>query len=122
MKQLNNKGQVLVLFIILIPTIILLLISTIEMASLYLDKVKTKNTIKNIITENLKNYDENTNTKINTLIEQNINDIEEKTIFTSEDEIRINIIQNKIFFGRNLKIRYKYTGLKQEQNIEIKEG
>ena len=122
MKQMNNKGQVLVLFAILLPILLLLLISTIEIASLYLDKTKTKNTIKNIITENLKNYNENTNIKINTLIEQNINDIEEKTIFISEDEIRINITQKKIFFGRNLKIEYKYKGYKQEQKIKIEEG
>ena len=69
---MNNKGQVLVLFVILLPIILLLLILTIEVGDIYLDKQKTKNTIKEIIRENLK---EPNSEIINTLITKNINDI-----------------------------------------------
>lgn len=122
MSKLNNKGQVLVLFIILLPILILLLLITIEIGNIYLDKTKTKNTIKEIIITGLKHYDETTNETINTLIEKNIDNIESKNIFTTEDEIRINIIQNKTLFGRKLEIKYKYIGLKQEEKIIISEG
>lgn len=116
---MNNKGQVLVLFVIMLPIILLLLVMTIEVGDIYLDKVKTKNTIKEIIKDNLT---ETNQEKINTLIIQNINDIEEKNIFISEDEIRIYIRQNKKLFGRNLKIEYKIKGIKQDEKINISEG
>lgn len=116
---MNNKGQVLVLFIILLPIILLLLILTIEVGDIYLDKQKTKNTIKEIIRENLK---EPNSEIINTLITKNINDIEEKNVFISEDEIRIYIKQNKKLFGKNIKIEYKIKGIKQNENINISEG
>ena len=116
---MNNKGQVLVLFVILLPIILLLLILTIEAGDIYLDKQKTKNTIREIIKDNIK---EPNSERINTLIIQNINDIEEKNVFISEDEIRIYIKQNKKVFGRKLKIEYKIKGIKQDEKIIISEG
>ncbi len=122
MKKMNNKGQVLVLFVILLPIFLLLLIIGIEVGNTYLDKTKTKNTIKEIITNNLNEYDENTNERINNLIIKNIKDIEKKEIFTSEDEIRINITQDKTLFGKKIKIEYKYIGKKEQDKITISEG
>jgi len=118
----NNKGQVLVLFVILIPIIILLLLITIEIGNIYLEKIKTKNIIKEIITDNLNNYDEKSNERINILIEKNIDNIKTKEIFTSEDEIRIILKQNETLFGRNIEIEYKTIGTKKENIVEIKEG
>ena len=114
---MNNKGQVLVLFVILIPVILLLLMMVIEVGDIYLDKQKTKDTIKDIIRENF--TEEQNSERINTLIDINIKDIEEKTIFTSTDEIRIYIRQNKKLFGRDLKIEYKIRGIKENENIRI---
>ena len=37
---MNNKGQVLVLFVIMLPIILLLLVMTIEVGDIYLDKQK----------------------------------------------------------------------------------
>lgn len=122
MKKLNNNGQVLVLFVILLPILLLLLLIIIDVGNINLEKTKTKNTIKEIIELNLKNNDENKNEIINQLIEKNINDIENKTIFTSDDEIRITLKQRKTLFGRNIEIEYKYKGKKQEEKITISEG
>ena len=118
----NNSGQVLVLFVILLPILLLLLIIGIEVGNIYLDKTKTKNSIKEIITNNLNNYDEKTNERVNTLIQNNIKDIEKKEIFTSEDEIRITLTQQKTLFGRNIKINYKYIGKKELEKIILSEG
>ena len=114
---MNNKGQVLVLFVILIPVILLLLMMVIEVGDIYLDKQKTKDTIKDIIIENFN--EEPNSERINTLIDVNIKDIEEKTIFTSTDEIRIYIRQNQKLFRRNLKIEYKIKGIKENEEIRI---
>ena len=122
MKKLNNKGQVLVLFVILIPIFLLLLMAVIEIGNINIEKTNTKNTIKETIETNLKNYDENTNTIVNNLIEKNIKDIKSKSIFTSEDEIRITLIQTKTIFGRKIEIEYKYKGIKENEIITISEG
>ena len=116
---MKNNGQVLVLFVILLPVILLTLIITIEIGNLYLEKQKNQNTIKNIIRENLK---EPNSEKINTLIEKNIKNIDQKNIFVSDDEIRIYIKQNKKIFGKEITIEYKYKGIKQDENINISEG
>lgn len=122
MKNLNNKGQVLVLFAILIPIILLLLLAVIEIGNINLEKAKTKNTIKEIIETNLQNYNENTNTIINELIETNIKNLKTKTVFTSEDEIRITIIQTTTILGRKLEMKYKYKGILENEKIIISEG
>lgn len=122
MTQLNNKGQVLVFFVIILPIILLLLIAIIEISNIYLEKNKTKNTIYEIIETNLKNNNENTKETINKLIEQNIKNIQDKTIFISEDEIRINITQETKIIGRKINIKYKYKGIKENEKITISEG
>lgn len=115
----KNSGQVLVIFVILLPVILLLLLTTIEVSSLYIEKTKTKNTIKEIITNGLNNN--LPNDTINTLVDMNIKNIKEKSIYTSETEIEINIKQDKKIFGRNIEIKYKYKGIKEDK-ITISEG
>lgn len=115
---MNNKGQVLVLFVILIPVILLFSIVSIQIGNLYLEKNKNTNIIKDTIRETLNNP----STEINLIIEKNIKDIKEKTIFISEDEIHLKITQEKKVFGRNFNIKYNYKGIKQEDKIIISEG
>lgn len=122
MKKLNNKGQVLVLFVILLPILLLILLITIEVGSAYLEKTKTQNTIKETLETNLKNYDENTNSRINQIIDTNIKNTKTKTIFTSEDEIRIDLIQTKTIFGRQIEIEYKYKAKLENGKITVSEG
>ena len=116
----KNNGQVLVLFVILLPVILLLLLITIEVSNIYIEKTKTKNTIKETITNSLNNN--LSNDAVNSLIELNIKNIKEKAIYTSEEEIEIKIKQEKNLFGRKLEIKYNYKGIKQENKITISEG
>lgn len=118
----QNKGQILVLFVILLPVLLIALLVGIELANLSITKIKTKNIIEEIITDNLKNYNETTNQTLNLLIEKNISDIEKKSIFTSEDEIRINITQKKSLFGKKIELKYNYKGIKKEDKIIVSEG
>lgn len=116
----KNNGQVLVLFVILLPVILLLLLITIEVGNIYIEKSKTKSVIKETITNCLKNN--LSNDAINSLIDLNIKDIKEKTIYTSETEIDLKLKQKKKIFGRNLEINYNYKGIKQDEKITISEG
>lgn len=116
----KNNGQVLVLFVILLPVILLLLLITIEVGNIYIEKSKTKSVIKETITNGLKNN--LSNDAINSLIDLNIKDIKGKTIYTSETEIDLKLKQEKEIFGRNLEINYNYKGIKQDEKITISEG
>lgn len=121
--KMNEKGQVLVLFVIIMPIIILTLIVMIDLGKIYIEKSKTKEIIKDTIEYGLKNYDETINEKINNLIDININKISDKTIFVTEDEIRINITQEGYkIFGKKIKLEYKYIGKKEQEKITIEEG
>ena len=121
---MKNNGQVLALFVIILPIILLIVLITIEFGKLYVEKIKTTNVIKETITYGLKNIeDTNIKEKINNLIDINIKNINNKTVFISEDEIRIKLNQNKIkVFGKDIVLEYNYKGIKKEQKIIIEEG
>lgn len=105
---MKNKGQVLVLFVLLLPIFLLILLISIEFGKLYTDKIKTKNIIEDTIEYGMKNInDQEINVKLNNLLENNIKDINNKTVFISEDEIRINLTQNKEIFGKKIIIKYE---------------
>ena len=116
----NNKGQVLILFVLLLPIILLSALITIEFGNIYIEKAKTKNIIKNTISNGLKN--ELTQDAINSIIDLNIKDIKDKSIYKSENEIEIKVIQQKEIFNRNIELKYNYKGIKQEEKITISEG
>ncbi|MBP3920627.1 MAG: hypothetical protein J6D28_03580 [Bacilli bacterium] len=119
---MNNKGQVLVVFVILIPIIIISLLILIEFGKLYLEKQHDINVIKETINYGLKHIDdEKINEKINNLIDININ-YSDKSIFISDDEIRINIKKNVWIFGKKHIVTYIYTGIKNDEVIKIEEG
>lgn len=121
---MNNKGQVLVLFVIILPVVLLALLIIIQFGKLYLKKQATTNIIKDTIEYGLKHtQDEQIENKLNNLIETNIDDIDIKTITIFEDEIRINLTQKSInIFGKNINLTYDYTGTKMNEEIRIEEG
>lgn len=121
---LNNKGQVLVLFAVILPVILLTLLLVTQLGKLYLKKQTTTNIIKDTIEYGLNNIqDEQIENKLNDLIETNIDDIDIKTITIFEDEIRINLTQKQInILGKNLKLNYSYKGIITDNKIHIEEG
>lgn len=119
---MNNKGQTLILFVLLIPLIFITLLIVIEFSKIYLDKQKTINIVKDTIEYGLKNIkEEKINEKLNNLIDANIK-YEDKTIFISEDEIRINITKEQKIFKKIYNIKYTYKGIIKENKIIIEEG
>lgn len=121
---MKNNGQILVLFIIVLPVILLALVITLEFGKLYINKIKTINIIKETITYGLKNINKSEiNNQLNNMMELNIENIDEKIIFISENEIRIKIKQKPFdMFGKKIILTYQYTGIKQEEKIMIEEG
>ena len=78
---MNNKGQTLALFVIIIPLILLLFIYIVDIGNLYLEKRKINNTLEYA----LEYKKENKN--VEEYINKNIDDVDE--IIILDDEIII---------------------------------
>ena len=78
---MNNKGQTLALFVIIIPLILLLFIYIVDIGNLYLEKRKINNTLEYA----LEYKKENKN--VEEYINKNIDDVDE--IIVLDDEIII---------------------------------
>ena len=82
--KLNNKGQTLIFFVILIPLLLMLLAIVVDVSLMHREKIKLENTTK-IIIKNV--YDNKMDSDINQKIKNlyNKNDINSKNV-----KIRIN--------------------------------
>lgn len=90
---MNNKGQSLATFILLLPLIFLIIVGVYDIGSLELEKGKIDSEIKSSITYGLKNInDPNIKQKIHVILDKNI---------TGEKSININ--------GKSIQITYKNT-------------
>ncbi len=96
---MNNKGQTLALFVILIPIILLLFMFIIDIGNLYVEKRK----IENILDVAIEYKNENKDVK--GFINKNINDIDEVIIL--DDEIIIKKEVNGIIKNYYLEVNKK---------------
>lgn len=117
---LNNKGQVLVLFVILLPVLFLALFVVVEISNLSILKSKTTNTIREIISYGLNNNGDDVSSQLNNLIDINIK-YDSKEVLVTDNEIEVRIVQNEKLFGRNIELKYNYKGTKEDK-IVIEEG
>ena len=102
--MMNNKGQTLVIFIILIPVIILLFALIISIGLIYVEKNKIEDNVYYAINYYLENKDNNNiDLKVKELINKNISDIS-IDINKSIDSIKITV--NKKINQYELKITY----------------
>lgn len=122
--MMNNKGQTLVIFVLVLPLIILTTYVLLTKGNMYYQKRLLENNIKSALNYGLDHIDdENIEIKIKELIKKNI---EAEIIVTIENNfliikgiIEIPELQEKIGF-KNLEITYK--GYKENnKNILIKE-
>lgn len=118
---MNNKGQVLVLFLLLLPLLLMVLALVIDLGLLMHRTYKVKDSVKEAITYGLINDDIE---GMKVLLNKNIDD--NYTISTN-DNIEINIngsykaILGNIFNKKIYKYSFKYLGYIDNDNIVIKE-
>lgn len=118
---MNNKGQTLVIFVIILPILLLITIIGIDISKAYYEKNQTKNQLKEIIRYGLSNYSEEIDEKINNLIDINIKNIESKSIFISDQQIEIKLTKQITIFGKKYTSEYHYSGTNENNQIKIKE-
>jgi len=118
---MNNKGQVLVSFIILLPLILLLFTIVIDLGFMYIEKRNISNNTRDAVEYYLKNKD-NPNVVENTkkLLNKNISDIE-ININSDNDYVEITISKNhKGIFNilkSNSEISITYKGNKNDNKV-----
>lgn len=92
-KKMNNKGQALVVFVLVLPIIMLIIAGVMEMGRLSLVKAEYEDSIIDTINYGLDNLDkENVKEKMNLLLDKNISGT--KNIEITEGTIKIHVTSN----------------------------
>ncbi len=119
---MNKKGQVLVIFLLLLPLLFLALTFVYDMGNLYYQKAKLKSSLKDsaIYLLNSKTIDDETKTKAINLVKKNvatdsvqITNINNQVQLEGKMTVKTNLLKNQI-------IKVKITGIK-DGKIKIRE-
>lgn len=126
MKNLNNHGQTLIVFVVLLPILITLLAVVVDTSYMYREKIKlesvTKTTIKNLYDERL---DSNIESKIKKLYKKNKIDCKNLKVeatsnyFIIKNNYEIDSIFGKIIGLKKYKIKTSLKGYIKEDKIKI---
>ena len=111
---MNNKGQALVVFVLVLPIIMLIIAGVMEMGRLSLVKAEYEDSIIDTINYGLDNLDkENVKEKMNLLLDKNISGT--KNIEITEGTIKIHVTSNldsmfSKLFKKEYDINLTYRG------------
>jgi len=114
---MNNKGQVLIIFVILLPIFLMILALVIDIGLLSIEKRKINNNTYDAVEYYLENKDKEKTIK---LLEDNLSDIDIR-INENDSYVEITIIKDykslyTIIFN-NQEIRITYKGIKETKEI-----
>ena len=118
---MNNKGQTLVIFVIILPILLIMLTLVIDLGLLYIEKRNIDNNVYDGVLYYLENIEEN-NIKDKTykLLNKNIKD---SNIFIDEEENYVEITVSKgrkslySIISNSTDINVSYKGLKENKKI-----
>lgn len=114
---MNNKGQALVMFVLILPVLVLLITFLCDMGNFIAEKNKYTNEIKDTIRYSLKK--DLNEEEIKTLLDKNING--EKKIVKENETLKINV-QSTVdgIFIKNYEINMTFIGYKENEKIIVK--
>lgn len=113
-KKMNNKGQALVVFVLVLPLIMLIIAGVMEMGRLSLTKTEYEDSIVDTITYGLDNLEkENVKDKMMILLDKNISGT--KNVEISDGVIRVHVTSDldgmfSTLFKSNYEINLIYKG------------
>lgn len=118
---MNNKGQVLVIFVIVLPIFLTILALVIDLGLFSIEKRKISNNVYDAVECYIKNIDNaEIKEKTTKLLQSNLDDIDIKLTDTNEF-IKITVIKEYkglyTIVSNNQKISITYKGLKQSKKI-----
>lgn len=126
MIKLNNKGQTLIMFILLIPLILVIMALVVDTSFVFKEKIKFQSVTKTIMKTTYENKDATDfNDKIINLYKKN-------RIYTNNIVIKVNsdsvVIKNqakvKSIFGniigiKNYEVKFSYKIYKENESIKV---
>ncbi len=125
----NNRGQALVTFVIILPIIIILLATIIDVGTMYIETNKINNINKLVIDYGLDNLNkDNINNDLENLVKKNDGELEVIELKINTNSIKLKLEKNmKSIFGQVIGIRsYKvvssYEGFLKENKKQIIKG
>lgn len=126
MIKLNNKGQTLIMFILLIPLILVIMALVIDTSFVYKEKIKFQSVTKTIMKTTYENKDTTDfNNKTINLYKKNGIDTNNIVIKVNSDSIVIkNQTKVKSIFGniigiKNYKVKFLYKIYKENESIKV---
>ncbi len=122
MRYINNKGQTLVIFVIMLPIILTMFTLIIDLGILYIDKRNVDNNVSSAVEYYLNNIlDDNIETKLTSMLNKNIKDIENIYVNNTSEYIEVKVIKkNKSLYkiitnDNNIEVTYK--GYKDSKEV-----
>lgn len=121
----KNSGQVLVLFILILPLIFMLLGLTIDVGFSYLEKRKVDNVVNEAINYAFNNEDNKILENAKKYINKNIDEIDNLNVVLEDDAIKVELTKkqkslfNDIFNKNNNLISSNWYGYKEDNKIKI---
>lgn len=99
MRRMNNKGQVLVAFILMIPIILLMCVSITDVGLMNIENRRVNNTVRNSVKYGINNLDK-TNIKdtMKSLIMDNLKNV---------DSVSIDVDIDNSYAKATVKVKYK---------------
>lgn len=126
MIKLNNKGQTLIMFILLIPLILVIMALVIDTSFVYKEKIKFQSVTKTIMKTTYENKDATDfNDKIINLYKKNGIDINNMVIKVNSGNVFIkNQAKVKSIFGniigiKNYEVKFSYKIYKENESIKV---
>ena len=126
MIKLNNKGQTLIMFILLIPLILVIMALVIDTSFVYKEKIKFQSVTKTIMKTTYENKDATDfNDKIIHLYKKNGIDTNNIVIKINSDNVVIkNQTKVKSIFGniigiKNYEVKFSYKIYKENESIKV---
>ena len=99
MISLNNKGQSLVLFVLIVPILFLILVLVFDVGNALIEKQELDNISYLTIEYGLEHMDEfSIETKMKNIVTKNNNKIENINIVINDDKIILTEVDNELFF------------------------
>lgn len=118
--KINNKGQVLIMFVVMLPIFLLILSLVVDLGLFYVENRKVNNNTYDAVEYYLDNIDDiDVKNKTINLLENNLDDIEVK-ILDNEENVEITVLMKynglyDIIYEDNIIVAYK--GIKEKKEI-----
>ena len=119
---MNNKGQTLVTFVIILPILLIMFTLIIDLGFLYIEKRNISNNVYDSVEYYLENIDdEEVKNDVEKLLNKNIKNIEDIKIKENEEYVEIYLTKTRkslySIITHDTKISVNYIGYKENKEI-----